>query len=441
MHKINLIANFTNKKENLSKLTKTKKKLCVVGRVINKRVFKNHFFVDIIDGSYEKLQIMVKKRFPRSKVGSIIKVKGCLSLSPRGYPTIICSYLRVLNTAKKGFPHTGRPTQNKEYYTRLFSKDFYKLVKFRSKLLSKCREFLSAKGFLEIETPILSKYRGTSKAKPFVTKSAHSGKEYFLRISAELSHKKLAAALMIDTFEIGKVFRNMGPSKDHIQEYTVLEIFKMFAKYTFLMDMLEELFDYLGKDTLLSPYFAKLGKIKRVSMRNFAYKNILDSEGNLDRKKVEKTLQKYSVTVKDVKREFGELTESSLVSFLFQKCFKKQTEDPIFFYEFPAKYSPLSCKIEGTSYSQEFEFVYKKSGIAHGYTANISLEEQKKHFETQLDELKRLGIKGKLDREYIEALRIGLPPLSSVCVGIDRLVLSLLDLENIRNAVILPVGF
>lgn len=419
MLKINNIGDIVDKKE---KLLKTGESLTVVGRVINKRIFKNHFFVDIIDGSYEKLQLMAKGGFPKPEVGSIIKAEGYLTLSPKGYPTIECSRLQILNISKKNLPQT-----------KPFSKDFYNLVMFRSKLISRCREFLLAQGFLEIDTPILGKCRGTNKAKPFVTKSAHSGKDYFLRISTELNHKKIAASLMADTFEIGKVFRNMGPSKDHIQEYTVLEIFKMFADYRFLMDFLEELFGYLSED--------KLKEIKRISLRDFAHKNILDSKSKPDAEKVERTLDKYSVTTADVKEEFGELTEDSLVSFLFQKCFKKQTDEPTFFHDFPVKYSPLSHKIEGTSYSQEFEFVYKKSGIAHGYTANIDFGTQERHFRTQLDELKEAGVRGKIDKKYVETLRVGLPPMSSVCVGIDRLVLSLLDLENIKESVILPTGF
>jgi lysyl-tRNA synthetase class 2 len=319
----------------------------------------------------------------------------------------------------------------------------------RSRALSEIRKFLHARGFLEVETPMLHATAGGATAEPFVTHWNVLKADYYLRIAIELHHKRLIVGGFEKIFEIGRVFRNEGISTRHNPEFTMLELYWAYVDYTDIMELTESLIVHLASNVFNSTeieygehvirYKAPFRRMTfDAAMREYAGCGLTDLR-----------------TLDDVQREAARLGvqlprdggyEKSL-----DEIWKERVEphliQPTFIIDFPLWISPLAKRIPADElvrrgYPADLELCYRfelfiaTMEIAPSFSELNDPLDQRARMEAQVRD-KAEGIR-EVDEDFITALEFGMPPTGGLGIGIDRLIMLLSGTEAIREVILFP---
>jgi len=309
----------------------------------------------------------------------------------------------------------------------------------RSRLITAIRAFLDARGFLEVETPVLQPMYGGAAARPFTTHHNALDMPLFLRIADELYLKRLIVGGFDRVYEIGHDFRNEGIDRTHNPEFTMLEFYQAFADYREMMDVVEALITHAAdavravpgageKTPELLPPFPRIEWLPSLTKALGADVTAL-SESELRAEARCRGVEKTET-----------MSRPKLLDELFGLLVESQLEEPTFVIDYPVELSPLAKpKRDNPKLTERFELFARGRELANAFSELNDPIDQRSRFEAQA----RLRAEGDLeatgvDEDYLRAMEYGMPPMGGVGIGIDRLFMYLTDTANIRDVILFP---
>jgi lysyl-tRNA synthetase class 2 len=354
-----------------------------------------------------------------------------------------------LAEARRGFGDKWRgisdvDTRYRQRYADLWANEMSRdTLLLRSSAVSWIRQWLKARGFIEVETPMLHPIPGGALAKPFVTHHNALDIDLFLRIAPELYLKRLVVGGFEKVFEIGRVFRNEGLSTRHNPEFTMLELYQAYADYTDMMVLIEEMVSGVAKELRGSTSLTYAGRPLELAApwRRATMTELIDEHAG-----VNVDLDTPIDELRHVTKEIAgvEVHESWGPGKLLLEIYEKTTESelwgPVFVVDYPKEVSPLARDHRTkVGYVERFEPIVAGRELGNAFTELIDPDEQRARFEAQAaarasgDEEAMI-----VDEDYLRALEYGLPPTGGLGLGIDRLVMLLSGAEAIRDVIAFP---
>jgi len=387
--------------------------------------------------------------FKHWDLGDIVGARGTLFKTKTGELSVKCDSVRLLAKALRPLPEKfhGMTDQEQRYRQRyvdlITNSSTREVFVKRSRIVQAIREFFVARGFLEVETPMMHPIPGGAAARPFATYHNALDMALYLRVAPELYLKRLVIGGLEKVFEINRSFRNEGMSTRHNPEFTMLEFYEAYADYRDLMDLTEALLRdvaqrvcgtativYQGESVDLAQPFARMTMAEAIARHNpeYATLNLADA-GTLKR-----ALEPFDVEVFD----------TDGVGLLQLKLFEATTEEklvqPTFIIAHPTDVSPLARGNDADpTITDRFELFITRREFANGFSELNDPEEQAARFMAQA-KAKEAGDEEAMyyDADYVRALEYGLPPTAGEGIGIDRLVMLLTDSPSIRDVILFP---
>lgn len=440
--------------DNFEELEKKKTKITIAGRLISKRDFGNLTFGKLKDATGE-IQVALSKKdigpdlFKQfSKlidVADFIQITGTLFITHKGENSIMTSDWKILSKALRPLPEKWHGLKDEEerfrkrYLDILTNNDLKELFIKKSKFWDATRSFMKEKGFFEVETPTLEVTTGGAEACPFKTHHNDFDIDVYLRISiGELWQKKLMAAGLGKTFEIGRAYRNEGSSPEHLQEFTNMEFYWSYANYKDGMKLAQELYQTIIKKTFGTTKFEVKGF-------KFDLKGDWPEIDYRDEIKKQTKIDVIKATEEEMKNKLEELgvkyegdNKERLTDTLWKYC-RKNITGPAFLVNHPKLISPLAKTIEeNEDLTQRFQIIIAGSEIGNGYSELNDPIDQRKRFEAQQKLLEAGDDEAMMpDWEFVEMLEHGMPPTCGFGFG-ERLFSFLAD-KPIRECQYFPL--
>jgi len=429
----------------------------VAGRMMGMRVMGKASFAHLQDMS-GRIQLYVQREtigealygeFKQWDLGDIVGAEGVLFKTKTGELSVKVDDVRLLTKSLRPLPDkwhglTDTETRYRQRYVDLIMNEVTrKTFLVRSEVVTFIRQFLTARGFLEVETPMMQAIPGGATARPFVTHHHTLDMQLFLRIAPELYLKRLVVGGFEKVFEINRNFRNEGLSTRHNPEFTMLEFYEAYADYRDLMNLTEEMLRALTQTVLGSTVVAYQGDsydfgkpFARLSVKE----SILHFNSDLKSADVE--------SLENARRVAGHLKIPLKPTYglgkvqieIFEKTVESRLKDPTFITAYPTEVSPLARRNDQDPFvTDRFEFFVGGREIANGFSELNDAEDQAERFRQQVQD-KDAGDEEAMhfDADYIRALEHGMPPTAGEGIGIDRLVMLLTDAPSIRDVILFP---
>lgn len=396
------------------------KKAIMVGRIISLRPQGKIAFLNFDDGT-GKFQALLKKGEPLSEdkfelfeqtfdIGDFIEIKGTLFTAKSGEKTILAEDVRMLSKALLPLPEKWHGLQDveerfrKRYLDTLSNPEVKERFLKRSKIVALIREFYAKEGFIEVDLPNLQPLAGGATATPFITHHRALDMDFYLPIAQELYIKMLLAGGFEKVYEIGKRFRNEGIDTSHNPEFTMLESNEAYADAVSQRNFIERLFKFVVKGLY--------GKLQ------FEYQgHIIDMEPDFK-------VMKYP-----------EISDEE-----YKKTVRPTLIQPTFLVDYPVSFNPFAKRKEDNpELIDRFQLVIGGVELVNAFSELNNPIDQKERY---LEEDKK-GASGETeispsDLEYLEAMEYGMPPNGGIGIGIDRLVMVLTDVKNIKEVILFP---
>ena len=433
----------------------------IAGRVVALRSFGKAAFLKLRDRSGE-LQVHVKKdvlgpqfeRFQVTDLGDFVGVTGTLFRSKTGELTLAATDYRPLTKALRPLPEkwhglTDVETRYRQRYLDLVANPVVKEVFLRrTQLIRFLREFLDARGFVEVETPMMHPLVSGAAARPFTTHHNALDIPLFMRIAPELYLKRLVVGGLERVYEINRNFRNEGISTRHNPEFTMLEWYQAYSTYEDLMSLTEEMVSqaaervsgamqvsYQGQTLDFRPPWPRrpMAEAVRSAYPALTQKDLQDP----DRLRAELA----SKLSESDRKHLLPLGAGEMVAVLFEHAVESTLVQPTFVTEFPTEVSPLARRNDARpEIADRFELFIVGREIANGFSELNDPRDQQARFEAQV-EAKRRGATETMDydEDYIRALEQGMPPTAGEGLGVDRLAMLLTDSPSIRDVILFPL--
>lgn len=429
----------------------------VAGRIMFiRKMGKASFFT--IQDKKGKIQIYISindvgeetyNLFKSADIGDIVGIYGKVMKTKTGELTLKCLEYTHLVKSLRPLPEKFHGlTDVEERYRRryvdlIMNEDSKKVAFMRPKIIRCIQNFLDNKGFVEVETPILTTLLTGASARPFITHHNTQDLDMYLRIALELNLKRLLVGGMEKVYEIGRTFRNEGMDPQHNPEFTMMEVYEAYSNLEGMMDLTEEMyqtiakkvcgkttFHYLGHDVDLS------GKWKRISMVDaIKEKTGIDFKQEMTVEEALKLAKEHDIEVAE-----HEHTVGHIINLFFEKYVEETLIEPTFLYGHPVEISPLTKKNpEDPRFVDRFELFISGHECANAYTELNDPIDQLERFEEQLKE-KELGNDeaNDIDYDFVEALEYGMPPAGGIGYGIDRMIMLFTEQESIRDVLLFP---
>jgi lysyl-tRNA synthetase class 2 len=438
-------------------------KTATSGRILGIRSFGKANFLVLSDG-LAKIQAYIRQDalapldfqiFKLLDFGDWIGVRGRLFRTKTNELTIWASQLQFLAKCLVPLPEkwhglTDVETRYRQRYLDLIvNPDSRRVFETRSRILAALREFMTGRGYLEVETPMMQPIAGGALARPFITHHNTLDMELFLRVAPELYLKRLTVGGFEKIFEINRNFRNEGISAQHNPEFTMMEFYEAYADYQTLMVMTEEMIGTVARKavgtdavTVGEHEISLKAPFARLSMREGAReaaatrlgRDVTDADLR-DREKAARLASELHIEVKPTDGA-GRITTA-----IFEALCEERLVQPTFVYDHPTEVSPLSKqKPDDPDTVERFELYIGGVEIANAFSELNDPAEQRRRFEDQLKDRARGDLEAHaMDEDYIRALEYGLPPTAGEGVGIDRLVMLLTNSPSIRDVILFPL--
>ena len=430
---------------------------CIAGRMMLKRIMGKASFAKLQDMSGQ-LQIYVHKDtigeqeyndFKHSDIGDIYGAVGELFKTKTGELSLKVTRLQLLTKSLRPLPekfHGLTDTEQKyrqRYLDLIMNAESRRVFRMRSQTINFIRQYLTDKGFMEVETPMMHIIPGGATARPFVTHHNALDMDLFLRVAPELYLKRLVVGGFEQVFEINRNFRNEGLSTRHNPEFTMIEFYQAYADYQQLMDLTEDMLRNLATevvgDTKLSYQGVEfdLGlPFTRMSVKQAVlhYNPELTAESVDDHDSCVAYARSKRIAVQD-SWGLGRLQIE-----IFDETVEHHLIQPTFITAYPTEVSPLARKNDSDPFvTDRFEFYLGGRELANGFSELNDPEDQAERFQQQVEE-KDAGDHEAMhyDADYIRAMEYGLPPTAGEGIGIDRLVMFLTDSASIRDVLLFP---
>ncbi len=433
------------------------------GRILAIRSFGKATFLALSDGR-SRIQVYLRQDalpsldFKISTLldfGDWVGVEGHLFRTKTNEFTIWASRLHFLSKCLLPLPEKWHGLTDVEvryrqrYLDLIVNPESRRVFEARSRVVAAIRSFMGARGYLEVETPMMQPLAGGALARPFTTHHNALDMDLYLRIAPELYLKRLTVGGLERVFEINRNFRNEGISTQHNPEFTMMEFYEAYSDYQALMTMTEDLLstvarDVTGADSVtfgdhqisFRPPFARLSL--REAARAAATEKLgreVSADELRDRQAAASLAQRLDVEVRP-SHGAGSITTS-----LFEALCEDRLVQPTFVYDFPTEVSPLSKQKAGDPDTVErFELYIAGFEVANAFSELNDPDEQRRRFEAQLQERAGGDLEAhEMDDDYIRALEYGLPPTAGEGVGIDRLVMLLTNSPSIRDVILFPL--
>ena len=341
------------------------------------------------------------------------------------------------------------------YLDLIVNPDARRVFEARAKTVAGIRQFLTERGFLEVETPMMQPIAGGALARPFITHHNTLDIDLYLRIAPELYLKRLTVGGMEKVFEINRNFRNEGISTQHNPEFTMLEFYEAYVDYQHLMRMTEEMLAEVAQ-TVTGGVEMPFGEhtlsfaapFRRLSLRHAAaeaatarLKEMASHDGPVSESDLRDRARAAAVARAlelDVQPGHG---AGKIATTIFEAMWESSLVEPTFVYDFPTEVSPLSKqKADDPDTVERFELYAGGFEIANGFSELNDPAEQRRRFEGQLKDRAAGDTEAhQMDEDYIRALEYGLPPTGGEGIGIDRLVMLLTNSPSIRDVILFPL--
>jgi len=431
---------------NFSKLSKRRMPLRLVGRVFG---IRKHGGVIFCDFKYEAVsfQAYIKKEIVGEDlflffeevvdVGDFLEFKGNFFKTQKGEKSIKVSSFRVLVKSLRPLPekwHGLSDTEErfrKRYLDLLMNDDARNVFVLRSRIITQIRDFLNKNDFLEVETPVLQSLAGGALAEPFKTHHNALNIDLFLRIAPELYLKRLLVGGFNKVYELGRNFRNEGIDTTHNPEFTMLEFYQAYCDTDFMKNFVEDLFKNLMKKV----FNKKIEKFSTISFYEVLKRHALINDvENISQEDLKLKAQQFGLEVADSD------SKDKIADNIFKKVCRPKLIQPVFVVDYPIGLYPLTkAKEENKNLADAFQLFINGLELVKAYSELNNPLEQKERFEKQ-QELRKAGDKEALefDRDYIEAMEYGMPPAVGVGIGIERLIMYLLNISNIKETILFP---
>jgi lysyl-tRNA synthetase class 2 len=401
----------------------------------------------------ERLQIYVKKDavgerdfqlFKMLDIGDIVGVEGYLFRTRTGELTVHAEKLEFLSKTLLSMPEKWHGLEDVEtryrqrYLDLIANPEVRKVFVTRARIISSLRRQLEARGFIEVETPMMQPLYGGAAARPFVTHHNTLDIDLYLRIAPELYLKRLVVGGLERVYEINRNFRNEGLSTHHNPEFTMLEFYQAYTDYRGLMDFSAELLAQTALDATGSATVEFEGRkldfsrLERYSMREAV---VHFWEGG------------EAPALADVcdpgwlSRHSGKTSAGEALTDIFEHHVEHNLIQPTIIYDYPVETSPLSKnKPEDPAFVERFEIYAAGMEIGNAYTELNDPQEQRRRFEMQLGMRERGDEEAhQMDEDYVRALAYGMPPTGGEGIGIDRLTMLLTGSRSIRDVILFPL--
>lgn len=434
----------------------TEVEVCLAGRMMTKRVMGKASFAHLRDDKGD-IQIYVRRDvigdeayagFKKMDIGDIIGVKGIVFRTKMGELSVRCTELVLLAKSLLPLPEKFHGLKDQEmryrqrYVDLIVNPEVKNTFIKRSLILRELRAFLDGKGFLEVDTPILTPFEIGAAARPFLTHHNTLDMDMVLRIETELYLKRLIVGGMDRVYEVGRIFRNEGMDPKHNPEFTSIELYQAYTDYYALMDLVEEMMRTVAQKvcgSLVIPYCGHeidLGHWERMTMvdavKKYAGVDYNDWATDEDARAAAKA--KHVVVPANA-------TKGTVLVEFFDAYVEENLIQPTFIYDYPVENSPLAKrKPEDPRFTERFEYFINATEFGNAFSELNDPIDQKERFEKQVAERKAQdpNCRAQVDYDYIAALEYGLPPTGGLGFGIDRLVMLLTDSASIRDVLLFP---
>jgi len=429
----------------------------VAGRMMGMRVMGKASFAHLQDMS-GRIQLYVQREtigealygeFKQWDLGDIIGAEGVLFKTKTGELSLKADEVRLLTKSLRPLPDkwhglTDTEMRYRQRYVDLIMNEVTrKTFLVRSEVVTFIRQFLTARGFLEVETPMMQAIPGGATARPFVTHHHTLDMQLFLRIAPELYLKRLVVGGFEKVFEINRNFRNEGLSTRHNPEFTMLEFYEAYADYRDLMNLTEEMLRTLTQAVLGSTIVAYQGDsydfgkpFARLSVKEsiLLYNPDLKSADIESLENARRVAEQLKIPLKPT---YG-LGKVQIE--IFEKTVESRLKDPTFITAYPTEVSPLARRNDQDPFvTDRFEFFVGGREIANGFSELNDAEDQAERFRQQVQDKEAGDVEAMhFDADYIRALEHGMPPTAGEGIGIDRLVMLLTDAPSIRDVILFP---
>ncbi|MEX1014684.1 MAG: lysine--tRNA ligase [Candidatus Paceibacterota bacterium] len=438
---------------NFSDLEKSQEKQSIVGRVMAFRDMGKIIFSDLSDET-GKIQAVIKEGDVENfeliqetvDIGDFLEIKGPVFETKRGEKSLLASSVLIATKSIRPIPKSFYGIEDtetklrKRYLDLLLNKDIKDLFVKKNKFWKTVRNYLEENEFLEVETPVLEAIPGGAEAEPFVTHHNALDKDFYLRISLELPLKKILVGGFEKVFEIGRIFRNEGMSKEHLQDYTQMECYRAYWDYNDMMKFTEEMYKNIIKNIF--------GKLETTYGEN-----TIDWSGEWEKVEYFKAFEKETGIdlnetsideLKEKAKELGinlenNLGKGRLIDLIYKKTVRPKLIKPSFLIDPPIEVEPLAKRHEDNPNKVErFQIVAAGTELGKGFSELNDPQDQRERFEQQM-KLREQGDDEAqmLSEDFLEALEYGMPPAAGF--GMSERLFAVLMNRPVRETVIFPL--
>ena len=434
----------------------TGERVSVAGRLMLHRSFGKLQFGTLQDDS-GTIQLFVDRatigeeeadRFSRVDLGDWLGASGVIMTTRKGELSVRVDDFVILQKSLRPLPdkwhglHDVEIRSRRRYLDLMVNEEARRTAVTRAKVVSELRRQFEARGFVEVETPVLLRQATGATARPFATHHHALDMEMFLRIATELYLKRLVVGGMERVFEIGRIFRNEGIDSTHNPEFTMLEAYQALADNSDMMTLVEAVttgvaatvtggvtIRYQGRDVDLSPPFRRATMIQLVS-------EAVGQEVDLDTP-VDQLVSRAGQVGVAVEESWS---PARIISEIYEEAVEPGIWDPTFVTHQPVEISPLARRNrDDPRLADRFELVIAGSEYANAFSELNDPDDQRERFETQAAARAAGDDEAHpVDEDYLLALEYGLPPTGGLGIGVDRLVMLLTDQSHIREVILFP---
>ena len=431
------------------------KEVVVAGRIMSKRRHGKIAFLDLQD-SRGTIQIFLRKDVMNEgydvikdiDIGDIVGVKGKVFKTEAGEITVRATEASLLSKSLQILPEKFHGLKDIElryrmrYVDLIVNPEVKDVFIKRSKIIKAIKEYLDERGFLEVETPILGTVAGGANAKPFLTHHNTLDMDMQMRIANELYLKRLIVGGFDKVYELGKMFRNEGISPRHNPEFTNIELYQAYVDYEEMMRITEGIFEYVAKKVLGTTKINYQGKEieLKAPWRRITMIDAINEYAGVDFNEINTDEEAREIAKAKGLEVDPKWTRGHVISEMFEEFCESHLVQPTFVTKHPVEVSPLAKRDpEDPRLTQRFEAFMNTWELANAFSELNDPIDQRERFEEQLRE-KEMGDDEAhpMDTDFLNAIEVGLPPTGGLGIGVDRMIMILLDQPTIRDIIFFP---